>query len=653
MKKKKHKSPDDVLAAIAKRMRQAVAPPSRVTVNEWADAHRMIAKSARPGRWSTSYTPYLKLPMALFSSEDYEVLVLMTSAQVGKTAALENMIGWVIDCDSSPIMMIHPDENSIADFNAEKLMPMIAETPSLKAKVKVTKPGQIGSTERKKAFAGGALLLVSANSPASLRGRSMRRVLMDEIDAYKVTGEGDPVILGRARTKSYPGGMKKVVLASTPTDAGTSRIEKAYELGDKRKWFVPCKDCGVYAPFQWANVKWDKVDGQHAPETAYYACPDCGAVHTDADKPGMNAQGKWVATEKNPKDKKVASFHLNELASPWRTFEDVVRSFLEAKDDVDLLRAWTNTTLGETFNNRGERPEYEDLYRRVEPYNPWLAPLGVKLITAGVDVQHNRIALTILGHGAHRRKWRLHHEEILAETGDVNTAVEMWDQLEEYLNTAIPLAAGGTLPVRACAIDSSDGHTQSTVYNFCRGKRHRGVVPIKGSRNPHAQALGKVSPQEVNFKGRSAGWSIDLFPVGTHVLKATIYAQLGIKDPSAPGYMHFPDCADLEYFAQLCGEYAKKTNERGVDKIVWVQDRARVEALDCYVYAMAAAELVGISGAAWNRPTPKPVPTEEDTLENTADEGENLPAAAEKPPQPPIRTGPRRIKSGFTGGFSR
>lgn len=643
-----------ILREVVAKIRRSVAAPPKLTVDLWSDAHRVVSRSARPGPWSTDYTPYLRTPMIDYTDDSCEVIVLQFSAQVGKTAMIESMIAFSIHADPSPLFMVHPDDNSIADFSQEKLMPMIADTPVLKSLVKMPKPGATGSTERKKAFPGGYLGLVSANSPASLRGRSVRRIFFDEVDAYPASsrGEGDPVLLGKKRCASYPN--RKIVITSTPTNEGTSRVEKAFLQGDQRRWYVPCKDCGVREPFQWKQVKWDKdKDGQPIAASAYYACEHCGAVHTDADKVAMNAQGMWVPTAK-PKDPKVRSYHLNELASPWRTFEDIVRSFLEAKDDVELLRAWTNTTLGETWKVRGETVDWELLIQRTEPYPILRAPRGVRLIGAGVDVQHNRIAVSIIGLARGEESFLLHHEEMYADNGDVNNAPEMWAKLDELLQRPIPLDGGADLRIMACAIDSSDGHTQQTVYAFCRDKRGRGVIPIKGSTNPAAPALGTGRKQDIDWKGKAAAWSIELFSVGTHVLKATLYARLANKSAGTPGYVHFPTAGtDEEYFQQLCSEKMVTTYVKGVAKPEWVKLRKRNEALDTFVYAIASLHLVGLKGADWDKLDKLIAPAEYEAKKAEEKAAAAQPADPQAPaPAPaPQRKGPRVISSGWVSGF--
>jgi phage terminase large subunit GpA-like protein len=650
--------PNKLLRSIVDQVRRSVAPPPLMTVSQWSDAYRIVARSARPGLWSTDYTPYLREPMDAYTDDRIEVICLMFGVQLGKSAMIENMMGYSVDADPSPMFMVHPDDNSISDFSQEKLMPMISETPRLKALVKLPKPGQSGSTERKKSFPGGYIGLVSANSPASLRARSVRRIFFDEADAYPTSskGEGDPILLGQKRTSSYPN--RKIVITSTPTNQGRSRVEKSFLRGDQRRWYVPCKDpeCGVREPFKWSNIKWSKdADGEPLAATACYVCEHCGTVHTDADKVAMNAGGLWVPTAK-PKDIKVRSYHLSEIASPWRTFEEIVRSFLEAKDSVELLRAWTNTTLGETWKDRSEQVDWEILQKRAEPYPVLRAPRGVRIITAGVDVQHNRLAVSIWGYGRREESWLLFHTEIF---GDVDQP-EVWEELDDLRRRTIPSERGKDLIVMACAVDSSDGAKMNAVYNYCRGKRPQGVFPIKGSSIATSPVIGTGSKQDVDWKGKKYAHGVEMYIVGGHIIRSTLYARMANAVAGSAGYVHFPTAISEDYFKQLCADKYVTTVSKGLPVSKWVTD-GRNEAIDCAVYAYAAAYLAGLPSANWDKldklvdpegyEEAQKLALETDSTDTPTTTEPGAPVPEPKPPTPPVRKGPRVIKSGWNTGW--
>lgn len=651
-------SNEGLLLRILNEIRGSVAPPPDLYIDEWCDQNLKIPAGAMPGDWDTDYVPFWRQPMRDMTADDVEQVWIMSSAQVGKTTLLQAIKAYFMKADPSPQMMVHADENSLDDFMKFKLMPMIEATPILHNTVQMPKPGKSGSTNRSLAYPGGFDLHLSANSGGSLRGRSVRIGLFDEVAAYRSSAtEGSVVVRGIKRTSSYPN--RKLGFTSTPADESTCPMYKGFLEGDQRRWYVPCKDCGVREPFKWANVRWDKdADGVYVAGSANYVCEHCGSVHTDADKPKMNANGIWVPTEK-PKDPKIRSYHINEIASPWRTFEDVVRAFLSAKDDPASLRAWVNTTLGEVWRDKSEQVKWEKLYERREPYPLLRAPRGVRMITAGVDVQRNRLAVSIWGYGRNQEKWPLFHTEIFAENGDIMQP-DAWEKLEDLRLRPIPSDHGPDLRIMAMAVDSSDGVTQQAVYNYCRGKRLQGVIAVKGANVAHAPVIGSGSKQDVNWQGRKYEHGVELYIVGTHIIKSTLYAHFDNDNPGTTGFTHFPTAFGEDYFKQLCADRYVTTVKRGLPHSEWVTE-GRNEAIDCAVYAYAGAYLAGLPSANWDKLDKLIAPDEVEAKKKAEEEAakaqaeaatqNQTPAATQQPPQQPQRKGPKVIKSGWVGGW--
>lgn len=648
----KHQSNEALLRSIIEEVRESVAPPPDLYIDEWCDRNLWVPAGAMPGRWDTDYVPFWRQPMRDMTSDAVEQVWVKASAQVGKTTMLQAIKSYFMKADPSPQMMVHSDENSLDDFMKHKLMPMIQATPVLRNTVQMPKPGKSGSDKRSLMYPGGFDLHVSANSGNSMRGRSVRFAGLDEIDAYKITSaEGSVIVRAFKRVSSYPN--RKIYLSSTPTDETTSAIEKGFLEGDQQRWYVPCKDCNVFEPFKWSNVKWDKdAGGNYIPGSAHYVCEHCGSIHTDADKPAMNASGMWVATA-TPKDPKVRSYHINELASPWRTYEDVVRSFISAKDNPETLRAWVNTTLGEVWRNKAEQVKWEMVMERAEPYPVLRAPKGVRLITAGVDVQHGRIAVSIFGFGRKEESWLLFHTEIHAENGDVSQP-DVWEKLDDLLARPIPSEHGVDLRIMNCAIDSSDGHKMHAVYNYCRGKRMRGIFPIKGSSITTAPVIGAGSKQDVNWQGRKYEKGVELYIVGTHVIKSTLMARLLNQTPGSAGYIHFPTAMGEDYFKQLCSEQYVTTVKKGIPQSEWVND-GRNESWDTAVYCYAAAYMAGLPSANWDKLDQLIAPDEVEAkkAEELATAPQPADPAAPTPAPAPQRKGPKVISSGWVGGFNK
>ena len=324
-------------------------PPTDLTVSQWADQKRVLSAeaSSESGKFYTNRAEYQRGIMDAFSDPHVEDVVCMTSAQIGKTEILNNIVGFFIDQDPSPMLVLQPTVDMAQAYSKDRLAPMVRDNPCLRDKVKDPKAKDSGNTILHKTFSGGHITIVGANSPSSLASRPIRIVLCDEVDRYPESagGEGDPINLAKKRNTTF--WNKKNALFSTPTIKGLSRIESAYEQSDKRKYYVKCPHCNFEQTLMWGQVKWEDSD----PSTAYYECADCRAQLNDTDKINMVKTGRWIA--ENPFNG-IAGFHINELYSPWRKFADTVKDFLNSKKDTEKLKTWVNTALGETWEEQGD-----------------------------------------------------------------------------------------------------------------------------------------------------------------------------------------------------------------------------------------------------------------------------------------------------------
>lgn len=514
--------------------------------------------------------------------------MIKASAQVGKTLALLAIIGYHIDQDPAPMLMVQPTVEMAEAFSKDRLSPMIRDTPALRGKVKDPRSRDSGNTLQQKKFPGGHITLAGANAPAGLASRPIRVVLLDEVDRFPLSAgsEGDPVNLAKKRSTTF--WNRKIVMVSTPTLAGVSRIEAAFEDSDQRRYFVPCPHCDHYHVLEWANVGYP----EGKPEEAWIACPECGGVITDADKPRMLRLGEWRATAPFAG---VAGFHLNELYSPWRTFGDVATDYERAKEKPEQLKTWINTSLGETYAEKGEAPDYQRLIDKRESYPIGSAPADVRFLTAGVDVQKDRLELEIVGWCREKRSYSVEYRVIMGDTE--NTGQDgPWAELRELVvNGQWEHESGALLPLRYTAIDS--GYRTTLVYDFCRSVGMSRIAPIKGM-DSQPMVISQPRPIDRKKDGKKAWRGLKLYTVGSSVVKGEIYSLLGLdkrEDGSAPpGYMHFPQYED-RYFKELTSEQVKIRMVKGVPRQVWeTTPGVRNEPLDCRVYARAAAAIVGI-----------------------------------------------------------
>lgn len=551
---------------------RAFTPPPDFSLSDWADAERMLSPeaSALPGKWKTDNFAPQRSIMDAISDPLIEKIVVMSATQVGKTeCGVINPVGYYIAHDPSPILVVQPTLEMAKTWSRDRLEPMIRDTPCLRGKVKDARTRDSKNTILHKLFPGGHITVCGANSPASLASRPIRILLLDEVDRYPASAgaEGDPANLAKKRTATY--WNRKIVMVSSPTIKNFSRIEAAYEESDQRRFYVPCIHCWEFQTLKWAQVQWP--EGQ--PEEAVYVCEHCGAEITNHEKNKMVRDGEWRATAEFSG---AAGFHLNEIYSPWVSLGEMAINFLEAKKLPETLQTFVNTSLAETWEEEGEQISDQGLYGRRENYGPEI-PYNAGLLTAGVDVQNDRIEVEILGWGLNYETWSIDYRII---PGDPEKP-QIWQNLSDLLLSRWMHDSGYVVKIAATGIDT--GHKTQQVYNFCKPRYKNRVFALKGSNQPGRPIVSR--PTKSNLA------KLPLFQVGTDTAKDSIFSRLRIGD-HGPGYCHFPDHYDEEYFLQLTAEKRVTRYTRGVAHTEYVQTRSRNEALDCRVYNLAAYAII-------------------------------------------------------------
>jgi phage terminase large subunit GpA-like protein len=509
--------------------------------------------------------------------------IIMSSAQVGKTEIINNTLGYHIDHDPCPTLVVQPTIDMAETWSKDRLAPMIRDTPAVRDKVKGVKSRDSGNTILHKTFPGGHVTAAGANAPASLASRPVRLVLCDEIDRFPPSAgtEGDPVKLAEKRASTF--WNRKIILVSTPTVKGSSRIESEWELSDKRRFHVPCPHCGVPHVLAWGNVRFKRENTADA----RMICPSCEEEFTNAQKNAAVRRGRWIATAPF---RGIAGFHLNELYSPWKNISEVVEDFLEAKDDPLKLQVWVNTSLGETWEGGSEVVTEHELMERVENYAAPVPARGL-FLTAGADVQPDRIEVEVVAWGSGEESWSIDYHVI---NGDVDIPEGQknspWNDFTDYVRKRWQHESGVDLAVSYTFVDSggTDGATQS-VYNYV--KRHRGdrIFAIKGR---GGDGLPIVGPPNRKRSGK-AKRPVDLYIIGTDTAKSVVLRRLKQSDPG-PGYCHFPAGRDADWFRQLTAEKPVVKFVKGFRKTTFEKPKdRRNEAFDCRVYAFAAFVMAG------------------------------------------------------------
>ncbi|MDI6750505.1 MAG: phage terminase large subunit family protein [Rhodocyclaceae bacterium] len=580
---------------IERAWREGLRPDPRLTVSEWAERYRMLGtrESAEPGRWRNARTPYLREIMDCLSpTSPVERVVLMKGAQVGGTELGLNWVGYAIHHAPGPMMIVWPTTEMAQRNSKHRIDPLIEESPVLKDIIAPPRSRDSGNTVLMKEFRGGVLVMTGANSAVGLRSMPVRYLFLDEVDAYPldVDGEGDAIHLAEARTRTFA--RRKILLVSTPTISGASIIEREYEASDQRRYFVPCPHCGHRQWLRFERLRWER--GQ--PETAVYLCEACEAPINEHHKPRMLELGEWRALGTGTS----AGFHLSSLYSPWRKWREIAASWekaaLSESRSVATIKAFKNSELGEAWVEEGEAPDWQRLLERREDYRIGSVPAGGLLLTGGADVQKDRIEVSIWAFGRGKESWLVEHRVLMGDTA----RDEVWQSLAAVLRETWTHETGCQMPLSRLALDT--GFATQEAYAFVRQVRDARLMAVKGVARG-AALIGTPTAVDVSQGGKKLRRGIKVYSVAVGIAKLEFYNNLrkmpevaedGLTVRYPVGFVHLPK-VDAEYLQQLCAEQLVTRRDRnGFPVREWQKMRERNEALDCYVYARAAACAAGL-----------------------------------------------------------
>lgn len=508
-------------------------------------------------------------------------VTVIKSARVGYTKVLDSVVGYFIAQDPSPILVVQPRVEDAEDYSRTEIAPMLRDTPVLADIAGDLKAKDSSQRVAKRVFRNGSSVsFVGANSPGGFRRITARIVLFDEVDGFPVGGagdEGDQIALGTKRSETF--WNRKIVLGSTPTIKDQSRIEKSFRASDMRRFFVPCPQCGARQALKWSNLRWDKADdGVGIPETAHFVCEESGCIIEEHHKPAMIDAGEWVAEKPFEGH---AGFHIWAAYSlfPNAAWRFIVEEFLRVRNDPPLLQTFVNLVLGETWEEAGSTIDAGGFSSRLEAYDDQTLPESVRVVTAGVDVQDDRLEVQFIAWGRGEESWPCRYEIL---RGDPAQA-EVWSDLDRVLLERFATVDGRHLMVRSACIDTG-GHHAASVYSFCRTRRMRRIFPTKGQSGPR-----QIWPKRSSRGGVKGAEQV--YVVGVDTAKDSIYGRLRIAKPGA-GFVHFPNADGFEqgYFDQLTAEKVVTRYRHGRPLRVWELKKkgARNEALDTFVYALAA-----------------------------------------------------------------
>ena len=563
--------------AYIKEALQSLRPPEDVSVSEFAERHRILTmeSSAMPGPWRNSKTPYLVGVMDEFSNYDTEEIIFVKSTQIGGTEAALNMLCWEIAQDPAPTMIVYPSDQLGERVSDYRIKPMLRASKVLKERWR-----ESYSSKLELQFEGMHISITGANSAADLAGQPIRYLFLDEVDKYPGASkkEADPIKLARERTKTYHN--RKIYMTSTPT-LRTGHIWKAMEDADAVKhYFVPCPCCGEFIELKWAQVKFPDREGMsnaERAELACYVCQSCGGIIRDQDKPEILRYGEWRTIESKTDTPRKVAYWINVLYSPFVRFSEMAAEFLSSKADPEKLQNFVNSWLAEPWEDTKLKTSADLVLERQTDLPEFVVPNWAKLLTAGVDVQESSLYWTIRAFGDYITSQNVAHGQAFS-----------FREIENVMNLAYKREGGSDMVVQLALIDSGDN--TDAVYDFT-ASNSEWALPSKGASHPMTTHY-KVST--VNKPGsRAMGQQLIMIDTGKY--KDMIAGRMKKKNGTG-SWMVYQGC-DLDYAEQVTAEH--KVNEKtagGRVVQVWRQKTSHADNhyLDCEVYALCAADILGV-----------------------------------------------------------
>lgn len=600
-----------------------------VTVTEWADRHRVLPEtSTAPGPYRSSVVPYVRRWQDLLVDPSVSCVVLCWASQTTKSTVFENAIGYRIHRMPAPMLIVQPKIDAAEAWSKERFVPMVLATPVLRERVKLGKASD--STLRYKRFPGGFLFAASAQSATELAARSAPFVLLDEVDRFEyIPGEGNPVEIAARRQGAADIGL--LALTSTPRDAETTIIWPYLEGGTYEFFHVPCPHCGEYQELVWGGptaergLKWP----HGKPAEAEYLCAHCAALISEREKPGMLATGRWVPTQP---DAPYPSSHLNALYSPFAksSWGALATEWEKAQGKPADLQVFVNTRLAELWQEATQQLEASALTDRLEGFEENVVPAGAAVLTAGVDVQGNRLECYVWAWGPGLESWPVAFTMIPGDPAKLpEVPGSVWPQLDAFLATVFRHESGRPMRIVATLVDS--GHATTTVYAYTNRRKGRKMYASKGIGGAGLAILGKPTLQTRQ--------RVVLFPIGVDGAKTEFLRSQLVEVNVGAGYVHLPVWFTEDQREQLVAEKRVRRVVKGKVSYDWrlKRDGAPNEALDCRIYARAALLLPGMPASETYGQLAEAMakPMAETAVKQAASGEATLPAALPKrPPRP-------------------
>ena len=542
----------------------------RLNLLEWAERYRFLSKESSSSFGKFKAFSYQREPMIEISSPKREKVILLWASQLGKSELINNVLGYYIHQEPSTILFMLPNKDDAEDYSKRRLAPMFRDTHELSELINAN---DANNTILIKNFRGGNLALVGSNSPSKLASKPIKVLLVDEADRCEATKEGDSIELAQRRTTTFYD--RKIVISSTPTISGASTIEKEFINSDQRLFFVKCPFCQHEQKLIFERIIYELDEHKELiNESVKYQCSECGSLLSEQDKNEAVKNGRWIA--QNPKSK-IAGFFLNAIYSPFYKMSEIVKTYLDTKGDELKIQTFKNTIEALAYEPPNTSFNENELLNRIEEYNDQNLPQNVRFVTAGVDIQGNRIEVIFIGWCKGYEAYNIDYKQIYGNTDQD----EVWQKLFRELKRKFKREDGKILSTTLALIDS--GFNSSRVYDF-----------VSLAPNFIASKGASEASQKVEFlnKVRVIKRGVRLINIGTFKGKSEFFRLLSIKE-AGEGYFHYNKNFTNEFFLQLTAEKLQEVrNKMGYTKLQYVKTRERNEALDITILAYAGAKLI-------------------------------------------------------------
>lgn len=564
-------------------MEAASRPVEELTISEWADRYRVVSSesgSPWPGPFRTARLPYLREPQdCLHPDHPARRVTCRWAAQLGKSTAIENWFGFIVDQAPGSMMIVLPTLEEATKFNRVKLQPTIEASARIAHKVMpVNSRDEQGSTTSFKRYAGGFCQIVNAGSSKGLQMVSIKYLAMDEVTGYPrdVDGRGSPRDQARARQKMY-GDLAKEWQGSTPGVVGECAISADFKEGDRRYLYVPCPHCAVFQP-----LSYDRLNGPDEDRPAHMRCASCDGVIVDAHKHDMLARAEWIATRVRDGDEPVPvaivagelarymcppcegrcrdwqpSYHLWAAYAPRERWGDVWARGQEAEGDTTKLRVFMQQDLAEPYDPGGVTVEWEKIVdaTKVAPFPRGTVPAEAGLVVSAADVQGYGIKWAVYAIGPRGQRWLI--DRAIFE-GPPDQSDEPWIELADALGRSYRTAGGGEKGIDLSGVDS--GFATDRVYQFCATRPN--VFALDGRHPSGLPWLGTPVKRDIKDQHKRVVAKVLLYPVGLYDVKTEVVASLAnfVQGPDARGNwprntLHLPpELCDEDFARELTAE---------------------------------------------------------------------------------------------------